>query len=132
LAGIIPRSAIKGKGMMDKPILNAILNSIDQPVLFVDTDHMIRFINAAAEQYYGKLGYSDLLDKSIFEWHNADSSRIIREVFQAFLDGEQERYLTTNDDGFKVYMRAVRDKDGNLLGYYERYEAAAQNPSESA
>ena len=118
--------------MLDKSNLIAILNSIDSPVLFVDTDHMIRFINTAAEKYYGKLGYSGLLDKSIFDWHNPDSCRIIREVFQAFLNGEQERYLTTNDDGFKVYMRAVRGEDGELLGYYERYEAAAQSLSESA
>jgi nitrogen-specific signal transduction histidine kinase len=112
----------KGKSMNDKSVLIAILNSIDHPVLFVDTDHMIRFSNTAADRYYGKLGYSDLLDKSIFDWHNSDSSRIIREVFQAFLEGEDERYLTTNDDGFKVYMQAVRDADGQLLGYYERYE----------
>lgn len=109
--------------MINESALTAILNSIDQPVLFVDTDHMIRFVNTAAEQYYKKLGYSNLLDKSIFDWHNPDSSLIIREVFRAFLDGEQERYLTTNDDGFKVYMRAVRDDGGKLLGYYERYEA---------
>jgi hypothetical protein len=27
-------------------------------------------------------------------------------------------------------MRAVRDADGQLLGYYERYEAAAEHRSE--
>ncbi|MFC1619987.1 PAS domain-containing protein [Candidatus Neomarinimicrobiota bacterium] len=118
--------------MIDKTFLTAILNSIDHPVLFVDTDHVIRFSNTAADKYYGKLGYSDLLDKSIFDWHNPDSSRIIRQVFQAFLDGEDECYLTTNDDGFRVYMRAVRDADGQLLGYYERYEAAAEYRSEPA
>jgi hypothetical protein len=41
--------------------------------------------------------------------------------------------LITDSPKHRIYMRAVRDADGKLIGYYERYEppaqpAASQNP----
>ena len=33
-----------------------------------------------------------------------------------------EEELITDDERRRIYMRAVRDGDGKLLGYYERYE----------
>jgi hypothetical protein len=35
--------------------------------------------------------------------------------------GSDEKFLYINEDK-KLYMTAVRDPDGNLLGYYERFE----------
>jgi hypothetical protein len=35
--------------------------------------------------------------------------------------GEEERLITDNKK-HRIYMRAVRDQDGRVLGYYERYE----------
>ena len=43
------------------------------------------------------------------------------EILAAMHAGEQERLITQTDDK-RVYMRAVRDPDGEVLGYYERYE----------
>jgi hypothetical protein len=35
--------------------------------------------------------------------------------------GLEER-LIGDDDQYRIYMRAVRDPEGEVLGYYERYE----------
>ncbi len=37
--------------------------------------------------------------------------------------GEEERLITDNEK-HRIYMRAVRGADGQVLGYYERYERA--------
>lgn len=37
----------------------------------------------------------------------------------------KEERLTTDNEKHRIYMRAVRDADGQVLGYYERYEPPA-------
>jgi len=36
-------------------------------------------------------------------------------------EGLEERLITDNEE-HRIYMRMVRDADGKVLGYYERYE----------
>ena len=47
--------------------------------------------------------------------------RIILDVVEAFKRGEDEKMILNNERR-RTFMRAVRDKDGNLMGYYERFE----------
>ena len=38
-------------------------------------------------------------------------------------NGEEERYLSVNPTiNKKVFMRTVKDQNGQLIGYYERFE----------
>ncbi|MFH1864627.1 MAG: hypothetical protein ABIK85_01965 [Candidatus Eisenbacteria bacterium] len=46
------------------------------------------------------------------------------EVLAALQAGEEERIILTGDEK-RIYMRAVRDESGELVGYYERYERGA-------
>jgi len=107
---------------MDKDILAAILNSLIEPVVFVDTSHVIRYLNKAALQRYDKRGGADLIGKSIFDYHNDRSKQIILDNFQSFVASEDESYLITNKRNEKVFMRAVRNSEGRVIGYYERFE----------
>ena len=43
------------------------------------------------------------------------------EVLAALQAGEEER-LILDDERKRIYMRAVRDEAGEVIGYYERYE----------
>lgn len=108
--------------MIKENILVAILESIIDPIVFVDSEHIIRYINKVAKQKYGKRGHLEIEGKSIFDYHNEGSKQIILEIFETFKAGEDERFLVINSVNQKVYMRAVRDSQGNLIGYYERYE----------
>lgn len=47
------------------------------------------------------------------------------EILAAMQAGEDER-LITDDEEHRIYMRAVRDAEGCLLGYYERHEPPAR------
>ena len=42
-------------------------------------------------------------------------------VFESLKNGVEEQIITDNQK-YRIYMRAVRNKEGNLIGYYERYE----------
>ena len=103
----------------DLELLEAFLDSLHDPFLFVDTDHVIRRMNRVAIAHY-KEGES-LIGRSIFDCHNERSCRVIREVFAAMQDGEEERPIADNRR-HRIFMRAVRDRAGCLIGYYERYE----------
>ena len=100
-------------------LMAAILDSLKHPVVFVDTNHVIRYMNKAAQRHYDE-GIA-LIGRSIFDCHNEGSRHIIHEVFDAFHKGEEERLITDNEK-HRIYMRAVRDANGRLVGYYERYE----------
>ncbi len=100
-------------------LLAAILDSIHDPVLFADTEHRIRYMNRAAVTHYEE--GEALLGRSLFACHNEQSCQVIRETFESFLQGEDER-LISDEPEQKIYMRVVRDEQGEVIGYYERYE----------
>ena len=62
-----------------------------------------------------------LLGRSLLDCHNAESGRQIKDILVAMQAGEDERLITDNEK-HRIFMRAVRGKDGEVLGYYERYE----------
>jgi hypothetical protein len=103
----------------DPQLLANILDSMKNPVLFADRGHTVRYMNRAAVQHYSQ--GEALLGSSLFDCHNANSGRIMREVFAEMEGGLDERLITDNER-HRIYMRAVRDGDGGLLGYYERFE----------
>ena len=95
------------------------MDSLKNPFLFADTNHIILYMNKAAEVHYSD--GRKLIGTNVLECHNETSQKIMLEIFEAMKKGEEER-LITDDEKHRIYMRAVRDNNGTLLGYYERYE----------
>ena len=105
--------------MIDASLMVAILDSLKDPVVFVDTNHVIRYMNKAAIAHFDD-GVA-LVGRSVLDCHNEESQLQIIEISAAMQTGETERLITDNEKE-RIFMRAVRDADGTLLGYYERYE----------
>jgi DUF438 domain-containing protein len=105
--------------MEQKELLAAILDSLDEEVVFVDNQHIIRFVNIFGKKKYAKHG--DLLGKSIFDCHNPHSGELIKDCYVKLQNGAEEVLFSENEKRC-VYMRAVRDEKGQLLGYYERFK----------
>lgn len=105
--------------MLNIDLMFAMLDSLKEPFTFVDTDHIIRYMNPAALALYEK--GASLLGTNVLDCHNQQSNKIILEIFAAMQKGLEER-LISEDEKQRIYMRSVRDKEGTLLGYYERYE----------
>ena len=105
---------------MDQPeLLELIMDSLKHHFVFVDTAHVIRYMNKAAVERYK--GTPARTGASIFACHNEESKQIILDVVEAFKEGEDEKMIFNSED-HRTFMRAVRDRDGNLIGYYERFE----------
>lgn len=112
---------------MDAKILAAILDSINSPIVFVDNDHIIRYLNKPAQvRFYEKLNYGDLIGKSVFDCHKTASHKGIKDLYRRFLAGENEIFVHIINNRTKLTAIAVRDPHGKLLGYYERYERLAE------
>jgi PAS domain-containing protein len=109
--------------MNDVALMAAILDSMKDPVVLADTEHVIRYMNKRAIAHY-EAGAA-LVGRSLLDCHNEESRRQIAEIFAEMRNGLTERMITDNDK-HRIFMRAVRDGDGALIGYYERYEPPAK------
>ncbi len=105
--------------MVDFDLLCAILDSLPEPILVADTDHITRYMNAAAKAYYK--GGAALIGQSLLDCHNERSQARMKEVLLALQAGADEQ-LISEKENCRVYMRAVRNAAGQVVGYYERYE----------
>ena len=104
---------------MEAPYLTFILDSLTHPILVADTEHRVVYMNKAAVGHY--TGGASLIGTSLLDCHNERSQEIMHEVLAALVTGEDERLISDNEK-HRIFMRAVRDDKGALLGYFERYE----------
>ena len=105
-------------------IMKGILDSYPYPIVFVDDTYTIRFMNRYAEyHYYQERGYGPLLGKSIFDCHTKESSKErIRRAFETMKQDGKEVFLKVNSRNQRLYIQPVRDGEGKLIGFFERFE----------
>ena len=112
---------------MEAKLLELILDAIPYPILFVNTDHVIRFLNKRAKyHYYQERGYRDLIGKSLFDCHTELSKEKILPIIEKLKNHGQEVFLTVNVRNERIYVTPVRDEQGELVGYFERFELNRQ------
>jgi DUF438 domain-containing protein len=104
--------------------LDYLLDSLKDAFVFCDLDHVIRYMNRAAFVRYA--GRPAAVGRSIFDCHNDQSSAMIVSIVDRFVGSEDEVFLTDRK-GERIFMRAVRDEAGALVGYYERYEVSSSD-----
>lgn len=111
-------------------ICTALMDGFPYPIVFVDTDHIIRYLNRAAQYHYCiERGQRDLLGKSLFDCHfNPASREMIEAVVEKFKKDAKECFLKVNDRNLRVYITPVLSDDKVLIGYYERFEMNLQLP----
>ncbi len=104
---------------MNKSFYIALLNSITDPILVANLNHVIQYMNKAAFEHYDE--GEKLLQCNLLKCHNEESQKMMIEILAEMQNGLEEK-LITDDDKHRIFMRSVRDDNGNLLGYFERYE----------
>jgi DUF438 domain-containing protein len=108
---------------MNETTMKWILDALPFPIVFVDTSHTIRMMNKRAKfHYYEERGYRDLIGKSVFECHNETSKERILKIIEQFKNHGREVFLTVTDKNERLYVTPVRDDNGELVGYFERFE----------
>ena len=108
------------------PFFRSIVEQDPMPVVVCDLTHTIVYMNPAAVVHYGSRGGAGLVGKIIFDCHHPKSSEPIRRVFDWFSADRGNNCVHTmflEAQQKDVYMVALRDEEGNLIGYYEKHES---------
>lgn len=101
----------------------SVIDQDDAPIVICDLENTILYMNPAARERYKKHG--DLVGKSLADCHNADSNEKMRQVLEWFgADKSHNKVYTFRNDkeNKDVYMIALRNERGELIGYYEKHE----------
>ena len=113
---------------MDEYLAKLFRSAMEQDraaVVMCDLNHIIVYMNPAAKARYAKWGGEELVGRSLLACHSPASGETIRRVVAWFAASPEHNLVYTfrnvkeNKD---VYMVALRDKDGSLIGYYEKHE----------
>lgn len=103
----------------------SVLEQDTAAVVICNLDHTIIYMNPVAAIRYGKRGGYALIGKNLLECHNPSSGEMINKVVAWFkADKANNRVFTFHNEkeNKDVYMIALRDDEGNLIGYYEKHE----------
>lgn len=106
-------------------LFKSVLDQDTAPVVICDLKDIIVYMNPAADEHYSKDGGHKLVGTNLKNCHNQRSCEIIDRVVNWFSDDKSHNIIHTffnkkvNKD---VYMVALRDDDGELIGYYEKHE----------
>lgn len=107
------------------PYLFSMVQEDHCAVVVCNVDHEIMYMNPAAIEQYAKRGGEKLLGQNLLHCHNEHSREMIKKVIAWFQQDKSNNRIYTfhNEKQNKdVYMVALRDENGTLMGYYEKHE----------
>ena len=110
---------------MENNFFKSVIDANEAAVVICDLEHTIVYMNPAAVKRYEKRGGAALVGRSIKGCHNGDSNAKIEQVIAWFKKDKDNNKVYTyhNEKGNKdVYMIALRNDEGELIGYYEKHE----------
>jgi len=101
--------------------LKSILEQDRAPVVVCDLKSTVIYMNPSAKSKY----HRDLTGENLKNCHPPEANEKIDKVLEWFKKSPNNNIVYTyrNDKENKdVYMVALRNTDGNLIGYYEKHE----------
>ncbi len=107
---------------MINKLFKSIIDQDRQPVVVCTLDSTVVYMNPASVKMY----HCDITGKSIKNCHNSDSNEKINKVVEWFSKSPDNNCVYTSFDEKKnkdIYMVALRDDEGALIGYYEKHES---------
>lgn len=106
-------------------LFKSVLDEDNSAVVLCDLQHRIVYMNPAACARYARFGGENLLGKSLMNCHNPSSNAKIEAVLTWFRANPANNRVHTfynEKENKDVYMIALRDSSGELIGYYEKHE----------
>lgn len=101
---------------MEDVLLN-IVHYMDKKIIFVDDYHIIRYLNQKAKDFYSQKGLNNLIGKSLLNFHKPETNEKIKEAVRTLEKDKELPSFQINE----TVIYAVRDKNKQLVGYYEMY-----------
>ena len=100
-------------------LFKSVLEQDRAPIVICDLAHTVVYMNPVAKKR------KDLIGQNLKNCHNARSNELIDKVIEWFQESVDNNivYTYNNEKENKdVYMVALRDENGELIGYYEKHE----------
>ena len=107
------------------PFFKSVLEQDRSAVVLCDLGHTIVYMNPAAEERYARYGGMALLGRSLLDCHSPKANEMIKKVAAWFGESREHNLIYTfrnEKENKDVYMVALRDEVGKLIGYYEKHE----------
>lgn len=107
----------------------SVIDADKAPVVICDLEHTVLYMNPSAVVH----AKTDITGKNIKSCHNADSCEKIDRVVDWFKKSKDNNtvYISHKEkDNRDVYMVALRDEKGELIGYYEKHAYRNKETSE--
>lgn len=114
------------------PYFKSVIDQDVASVVICNLNHEIIYMNPKAISSYEKWGGEKLIGRSLMNCHNPHSREMIEKVIGWFQKSPEHNRIHTfyNEKQAKdVYMVALRDEDGTLIGYYEKHEYRTKDTS---
>jgi len=106
-------------------IYKSVLEADRAAVVICNLEHTIIYMNPVAIERYAKWGGKALMGRSLLNCHNDKSREMIMKVlewFKASKDNDLVYTFYNEKENKDVYMVALRNDYGDLIGYYEKHE----------
>lgn len=110
---------------MNNEIFKCYLDNDDTPIVICDLDYRIIYVNPCAARRYKDYGGNDIVGRSLSVFMNEEAASKVDAVVEWFKESPSNNnifaryYEKDNED---VYMSAIRDQNGQLLGFCSRHK----------
>lgn len=109
-------------------MLSALLKSLaeqdETPIVICDLNHTMVYLNPVAKAHYARYGGGELTGRSLMDCHPPKACEAIERVVEYFRADPSHNSVYTyhsDKDNKDVYMIALRNESGELIGYYEKH-----------
>jgi len=100
-----------------------VIDSEDGPIVICNLDYRIVYVNVAADRYYAKAnGLTSKLLASLMDEETMSKVVMSVEWFKEDKDNNKVFMLHDNCNNFDMYILAIRNAAGELIGFYGRRE----------
>lgn len=106
-------------------LFKSVLEQDRAAIVLCDLQHTIVYMNPAATARYANRGGAALVGRSLLDCHGPASNAMIERVAAWFAADRSHNIIYTyrnEKENKDVYMVALRDDGGKLIGYYEKHE----------
>ena len=103
--------------------LRAFVETDMNQIVICDTNHIIVYMNKVAIEKFSDLGGDDLIGKSLMQYLGVETQSRIEAIVSWFSESPDNNWVYTYRNEASqtdMYAVALRDENGNLIGYYEK------------
>ena len=103
--------------------LRAFVETDMNQIVICDTNHIIVYMNKVAIEKFSDLGGADLIGKSLMQYLCVETQSRIEAIVSWFSESPDNNWVYTYRNEASqtdMYAVALRDENGNLIGYYEK------------